>query len=69
LAPTIVLDRSDFSLVDDKITNLFFAAALLLFWDFKLSLFVLGPIYLIGIYFFLSAKKDLDGTTNILARM
>jgi hypothetical protein len=43
----------------------FVIAALLLFWDFKLTMFVITPIYLVGEYFFLAGLKNIPGNENL----
>ena len=60
LAPSIVLDQSDDSMFDHNY-GFFIIAALLGFWDFKFTLFALGPIFVIGSYFYFLRIKDLSG--------
>ena len=60
LAPSMALNQSDVSMFDYQHVT-FIIATLLGIWDFKLTLFVYGPIYLVGFYFFLSGIKNLSG--------
>ena len=60
LAPSMALNKTDVSMIDYQHVILI-TAALLGFWDFKFTLVGLGPIYLIGFYFYLSGLKDLSG--------
>jgi hypothetical protein len=47
LAPSMVLNKSDVSMFDYHHV-VFITAAFLVFWDYKFTLFGLGPIYLVG---------------------
>ena len=70
LAPSMVLEQSGISMFEYH-QGVFIIAALLGFWDFKFTLFVFGPIYLVGNYFFISGMKDLSKyeNFNVLSRM
>jgi hypothetical protein len=59
----MVLDQSDVSMFDYQHAVLIIAA-ILGFWDYKFTLFVLCPIYLIGFYFYLLGIKNLGGYEN-----
>ena len=58
LSPLIKLDRSDVTMFDyQKLT--FVITTCYGLWDFKLTLFVLSPIYLTGYYFMLQALNQI----------
>lgn len=59
LAPTIKLDKSDVSMFDYTKSG-FLVAAALGFWDFKFTLFVLCPVYLVGYYFMLKNLNNIN---------
>ena len=60
LAPSMVLEQSGISMFEYH-QGVFIIAALLGFWDFKFTLFALGPIFVIGSYFYFLRIKDLSG--------